>query len=66
MEQWIVWSPTKKGPQSIVRAETFYRAVQAAIATYDGFAIDWRAHRLATYPDHLQTRLLRESVILGA
>lgn len=65
MEQWIVWSPTKKGPQSIVRAESLVRAVQSAISAHDGFAIDWRAHRLATYPKHLQDRLVRESMIIG-
>ena len=61
MKQWIVFG--RRG-QVILQAETMVRAIQAAIVACGGFARDWNAHRLETYPQHLQARLLRESQIL--
>jgi hypothetical protein len=52
--------------QHIVRAETLVRAVQAVLLRADGFARDWTAHDLSTYPVHLQARLRSESTIIGA
>jgi len=63
MPQYIVFRP---GAQLIVSAETMVRAIQSAMLHSGGLARDWTAHRLATYPAHLQTRLLRESTLIGA
>jgi hypothetical protein len=58
MQQYIVFGALG---QCVVSAETWVRAVQAAIECVGGFAADWTAHRLSTYPAHLQARLVRES-----
>ena len=50
--------------QYIVQAETLVRAVQSVLMIADGFARDWIAHDLSTYPAHLQSRLMRESTII--
>jgi hypothetical protein len=52
--------------QYIVQAETLVRAIQSVLMRADGFARDWTAHDLSTYPQHLQARLTRESTIIGA
>jgi hypothetical protein len=39
-------------------APTWIAAVQSAIAARGGSARDWTAHDLATYPAHLQARIL--------
>ena len=62
MTRWIVWCTGRD--QLIVRAETLVRAIQTAMLQSGGAASEWRAHRLETYPAHLQARLLRESRIL--
>jgi hypothetical protein len=49
-----------------VQAETLVRAIQSVLMRADGFARDWTAHDLSTYPQHLQARLTRESTIIGA
>lgn len=59
--QFIVF---RRGAQLIVTAPTWVRAIQAAIEHAGGFAADWTAHRFDSYPQHLQTRLLRESVVI--
>lgn len=61
MQQYIVFGALG---QCVVSAETWVRAIQAAIEALGGFAADWTAHRLSTYPEHLQQRLLRESTII--
>lgn len=63
MHQFIVFKP---GAQFIVEAETMVRAIQSAILHSGGLARDWTAHRLSTYPQHLQIRLQRESAHIGA
>jgi hypothetical protein len=52
--------------QYIVQAETLVRAIQSVLMRADGFARDWTAHDLSTYPQHLQARLVRESIVLAA
>jgi hypothetical protein len=44
----------------ITDAPTLVRAIQNAMLARGGFARDWTAHDLSTYPAHLQARLLRE------
>lgn len=44
----------------ITDAPTLVRAIQNAILARGGFAKDWTAHDLSTYPAHLQARFLRE------
>lgn len=61
MQQYIVFGSLG---QCIVSAETWVRAIQAAIEALGGFAADWTAHRLSSYPAHLQARLIRDSVAL--
>ena len=51
--------------QYIVQAETLVRAIQSVLMRAEGFARDWIAHDLSTYPQHLQTRLIRESIVLA-
>jgi hypothetical protein len=47
-----------------VQAETLIRAIQSVLMRADGFARDWTAHDLSTYPAHLQARLRNESTII--
>lgn len=61
LQTYIVF---RRGAQLIVQAETLVRAVQSAILHSGGVARDWVAHRLDTYPEHLQSRLLRESTTI--
>jgi len=44
----------------ITDAPTLVRAIQNAILARGGFAKDWTAHDLSTYPAHLPARFLRE------
>ena len=64
MKTYIVFRPGHG--QYIVQAETLVRAVQSVLMRADGVARDWTAHDLSTYPAHLQARLRRESVTIGA
>jgi hypothetical protein len=63
MKTYIVFRPGHG--QYIVQAETLVRAIQSVLIRADGFARDWIAHDLSTYPQHLQDRLRRESVAIG-
>ena len=58
MKTYVVFG---KLGQYMVDAESLVRAVQTAMLHAGGFAKDWTAHVLASYPDHLQIRLLRET-----
>ncbi len=62
MKTYIVFR--RSHGQYIVQAETLIRAIQSVLMIADGFARDWTAHDLSTYPAHLQSRLLRESSII--
>lgn len=61
MTTYIVF---RRKQQFIVQAETLVRAVQAALLHSGGVASEWNCHALSTYPDHLQTRLIKESPTL--
>ena len=54
MKTWIVFS---RFGDYITDAQTMVGAIQSAIAARGGFARDWTAHDLASYPAHLRARI---------
>ena len=57
MNTYIVFGPYG---DFITDAPTLVRAIQNAMQARGGFARDWTAHDLSSYPPHLEARLLRE------
>ena len=54
MKTWIVFG---RFGEHVTDAQTMVCAIQSAIAARGGFARDWTAHDLSTYPAHLRARL---------
>jgi hypothetical protein len=55
MKTWILFG---RFGDYITDAPTMVGAIQSAIVARGGFARDWTAHDLSTYPAHLQARIL--------